>query len=165
MGKSNGKRGPGAPSRGQEIITPEVLQQIASLHLRNVTMAKIGEKFGVSAQTIHHHIETKLRPFWREAMIVDAQEELAKVAQLEAAAWEHYEKEGDHSVLQNVRWALEYRAKLAGLFIERRELTVKGEIRIAGRSPEEFDAETVDMILDDMGKRHAFQAALKARLN
>ena len=159
------KRRPGKPKRGEEVITREKLEVIASMYLRNVPVSKIAREFGVAAQTIDHHIDTKLRPLWREAMVVDAQQELAKVAELETEAWEHFSKTGDHTVLQNVRWAMEYRAKVTGLFIERREVTYKGEIRICGRSPEEFDVETVDMILAEMGQRRAYQAALKARLN
>lgn len=159
------KRKPGKPKRGKEVITREKLEVIASLYLQNVSLTKIAKKFGVTPRTIQHHVDTKLKPVWRETMIVDLQQELAKVAKLEAEAWQHYKDKGDHTVLQNVRWAMEYRAKVGGLIIDRREVTVKGTIRIAGQTPEEFDAQTVDMILEDMGQRHKYQAALSARLN
>lgn len=164
--KKKAKRKPGRPPRGEEAVTPEVLEIIAQLFLRGVGVRAIGRKVGVDVGTVIHHLEKKLKPIWREAMVIEAEVELAKVAKLEIKAWAHFEETGDLAALQNVRWAMEYRAKVGSLYADQRlTLTHAGEIRLAGKSPDAFDQDTMGIILEGIKQRRTLQEALRGSRN
>lgn len=87
-GPSRPKRSRGHPRAGQSPITPEVLEQIAELHLRCRSNREIANTVGVHYLTVGKHIRESVRPAWREAMVADLSTELAKVKHLEKVAWE-----------------------------------------------------------------------------
>ena len=191
------KRKRGHPRRGEEPVTPQVLEGIADMFLKGVSMSRIGKAYGIDPKTVMQHLESKIRPLWREQMTVKAEEELAKVATLEAVAWEKWKESQDPMTVKKVRkeleeakvektvrerivtkrtgeacwldivrWSIEHRAKIAGLYApERHRVEHSGEIRVAGQSPEEFDAETIRLLMERIKERQVTAEAVKARWN
>lgn len=88
--KKQPRRRPGRPKRGQEIVTPELLEQIGAMWLQGVSPRAIGEAVGVDRMTIQHHLEQTIRPEWHEMMRGRLSEDLAKVALLEKIAWQKF---------------------------------------------------------------------------
>lgn len=162
MGENN-KRKPGRPPAAKRPIGPQELDIIAVGVLQHRPLAHIAKELGVSSRTVQHHLDTTIRPGWALTRAIQLQEELEKVALLERTAWDHFKKTGEYKVLENIRWAADYRAKVAGFHVQRHYVQQEAEIRIAGQTPADFDRHTVELILKEMGVRAEHQKALQAR--
>ncbi len=68
---------------------------------------------------------------------------------------------GEGHWLDLVKWAIELRAKLGGLLIQRSEMRVEVGIRVAGFKPEELTGEILGLILSRIEDRRAQRAALE----
>ena len=68
---------------------------------------------------------------------------------------------GEGHWLDLVKWAIELRAKLGGLLIQRSEMRVEVGIRVAGLKPEELTGEILGEILSRIEDRRAQRAALE----
>ena len=92
------KRKAGRPRKNERVITPEKLEVIASMWLRGNTQSSIARKLGVSQKSITYHLKNSIQPMWREELNNDLHCELAKVAEIERAAWECFEaSQGDET--------------------------------------------------------------------
>ncbi len=67
--------------------------------------------------------------------------------------------------LDIVKWAIEFRCKLTGLMIDRHEIKHSGGIRLAGQAPDEFDKNTMGLLLERIAERRRYQEAIRTRLN
>ena len=142
------KRKPGRPRASQRPIGPAEQQRIASLYLRGCPATKIALELGVTERTVRHHLERNIRPIWRESPYCDLEEDLRKVAFIEQAAWGLFRQTRDVRHLQNVRWAIVYRAKVFGYYASSRRKGVShGEVRIAGRTFDQMDDDSLMRIL------------------
>ena len=140
-------RKPGKPKRSERVVGPTELQTINRLWLRKTPLEKIAAVIGVHHSTISHHIKMHLRPRWEKELRADLAEDMAKCAEIEAAAWASFESTKNVRDLDAVRWCLEHRAKIAGHFASS-TIRHEGEteVRVAGMSPAEFGAQTLLMI-------------------
>lgn len=158
------KRGRGRPKKGESPTTPEVVETIAEMSLQCYTRQEIANKVGLAKSTVTSIINNKLRPIWREHLWDHLNEDILKVEQIERAAHKRFRKTKDPADLAMAKWAIEHRAKIAGHFAPTK-LDVKqhAEIRVAGKSPSEFDEETIQMILRGIQERRQYQAILAER--
>ncbi len=157
-------RQPGRPKKGETATTPAVIETISEMHLQCYTRREIAKKVGLHHSTVTSVIKTKLQPVYREHLWDHLQEDILKVAEIERAAHKRYRKTKDPADLAMAKWAIEHRAKIAGHFAPTRmDIKQHAEIRVAGKSPAEFDAETIQMILRGIEERRQYQAILAER--
>jgi len=142
------KRKPGRPKRGEELATPEKLEEIARRYLQGESYVSIGKAVGLRWEIVRHHLEKNIRPRWREHPPAMLEEELQKLRVLEQVAWAKFKESekptsiqkmkeeirpkhtvntlekiigtrtGEATWLHVVEWCMEHRAKLLGLFAE-----------------------------------------------
>ena len=111
------------------------------MFLENKTVQEIADAIGCGEHTVRMHIEKDLRPIWSKFTDVNIGTELARVAMLEAKAWDLF-NEGKIQCWQIIKFCLEHRASLVGLFYRPNashavEIT---EIRVAGVDREQLAA-------------------------
>ena len=105
-GDSKRHRRPGKPRRGETVVTPAVLERIASMWLQGVSEAKTAAALGVSRATIRHHLDAKIIPLWRERMRSQLDVDLAKVHLIEQTAWERFDSAEPSETRESVEKAL-----------------------------------------------------------
>ena len=158
------KRRPGRPRACQRPIGPAEQLRIARMYLRDTPMTKIASELGVTERSVRHHLERNIRPICRQSPHADLEEDLREVAAIEQAAWQQYHRTRDLEHLENVKWAIEYRAKVFGHYARsRHKVESQTEVRIAGRTPEQIDQELLARIVRGIAQRRSMQAAEKAR--
>ncbi len=146
----------------KKVVTPEVLETIAKGFLCGKTLREIGREVGINHNTVDYHLEKTIRPVWREHIRDDLKEDLAKVALIEREAWKRYRVSQNLKDLDLVTWAIEHRAKIAGHYAPAKlEVGRKSEVRVAGKTPAEFNEETLRMIVQRTKERRAYEDARK----
>ena len=96
-------RKPGRPKKVQRPVCPERLQEIGRRWLRGESSRSIGEKIGVHESTVRHHLKTKILPVWESDLRADLAEELARIAQLESAAWACFDSTAPTEKIESVK--------------------------------------------------------------
>ncbi len=104
--KPKSTRKPGRPKRGREVCTPHMIQQIGNMWLQGVSMTKIGHELGIDRKTVAHHLNTTIRPQWREDSRSRLHEDLAKVGLIERTAWERFESQTPAETVEDVEKGL-----------------------------------------------------------
>ena len=159
-----GRRRQGRPKKGQSPLTPEVIDKIAQMYSRCRPEREIAREIGVDSSTVHACIVQQIRPIWREHMLEYLGEDLIKVREIETTAWEKYRASKDPADLTMAKWAIEHRAKVAGHFAPTKlDIKQHAQVRVAGKSPAEFDQETIEIILKGIIERRQYQAVLAER--
>lgn len=163
-GLQKSKRGRGRPKKGESPLTPQVVDKIAQMYSRCRPEREIAKEVGVAHGTVHVCIEQRIKPVWRQKMQEHLGEDLVKVQEMEKAAWDKYEVSKDPADLAMARWAIEHRAKIAGHFAPTKlDMKQHAQVRIAGKSPDEFDRETIEIILQGIVERRQYQTLLVER--
>ena len=149
-------RPPGRPK--VRVVGPRQLQMIERMYLEGNSTYVIGEKLGVTHDTIQHHIDLHLRPRWEAQFKKTEEQHRAEIQVIKQEAWARYhrsKKEG----LADVKWALEQEAKLGGLYApEKHEVGEPGEFRAAGQTPEEAAAGILEKLIAMARKLQAADA-------
>jgi AraC-like DNA-binding protein len=164
--KADTNRKPGRPKTLERPIGPAEQDRIASLYLRHYPLTAIAEELGVSEHTVRHHLQKHVRPAWREQMAADLGADLAKTREIERAAWERHRETSDPADLAMAKWAVEHRAKVFGHYAAAKMSVQQGPaIRVCGQSPDQFDQETLTLLLERIQERRAYQQSLRNSLN
>lgn len=100
------KRKAGKPPKDKRVITPELLLIINKLYLQNVPLDHIAAVVGCAKSTIHYHIETKIRPIWRQVAASDKETQVAKINHLERVAWEQFERDAPAETSEQIKRGL-----------------------------------------------------------
>lgn len=96
----------GRPAEDEIIVTPEVLEQIGFMRNTGRTLKQIADRFGISFQTVHHHIEHTLVPIWEANVSRTANRELEKIDCLEQVAWEKFWESCSPQTRKQIKLAL-----------------------------------------------------------
>lgn len=75
VGTPSASRGPGRPPKDDPVVTPEILQKIAELHLMGRRIREIAREVGVSHETVRYHLEHTVRP-WLAANVVRKRDDI-----------------------------------------------------------------------------------------
>jgi len=85
------KRKAGKPKAAERLIGDSELVVIARMKLRHVPYTEIAKAIGVSVATIKHHYEHTIRPSFRHALARTAEEEMARIDEIERIAWDRFD--------------------------------------------------------------------------
>ena len=100
------KRKPGRQKKLVRVISPQDLLLINRMFLRNVPVRQIAQTFGCHHSTIQHHIETTIRPIWREVAGADKETQIAKINHLEMVAWEQFDRDAPAETSEQIKTGL-----------------------------------------------------------
>ncbi|HWA99415.1 MAG TPA: hypothetical protein VG713_13025 [Pirellulales bacterium] len=67
-----------------------MIEEVGRMYLQGVSLWSIALKFGVTVHAVEHHLNTKIKPAWRERVGNEAFIEMAKVNLLERIAYEQF---------------------------------------------------------------------------
>jgi hypothetical protein len=116
-----------------------------------------------SRSTVTYWVRTAIKPELAAHAKIELGEELAKVQLLESQAWRAFEKTGRQSFLTTIAWCCDYRARVGALVVQRHSIEHGGGIRVCGQRPDQFDEETVGLILQRIEDRRAYHAQVNLR--
>ncbi len=87
--------------------------------LKGIPNIQIAEAVGIDESTVRHHLDSTIRPQWREDSRSRLYEDLAKVALMERTAWERFESDAPAETIEQVEKGLREsgRSKRVGLRI------------------------------------------------
>ena len=80
----------GRPKKSERKVTPQVLEEIGGRYLRGNPLSEIAQALELSYTTVRYHLEHSIRPAWKERLQKRLDEELARVAKIEATAWRKF---------------------------------------------------------------------------
>ncbi len=158
--KKQPRRRPGRPKRGQEIITPAVLERIAELWLEGVSPRKIGEAVGADRMSVLHHLERSIRPLWHEQMRSMLDVDLAKVALLEKVAWERFHAKAPAESIEQIEKTL-----TAGKSGRSRLKITKQAVRSITRTGDSAWLQVIQWCLDFRARIHGHYAPTRSHVD
>lgn len=125
---SGKKRGPGRPSFGDRVATPENLELIRRMWLEGRSTYQIGKAIGCEAPTIVYHIQHSVLPKQRTVWEGRIEEIVLKVEHLYAVSWEQFQRSKKPQTMEQLRKKLSEK-KADGDLVERvtRATTRTGE--------------------------------------
>lgn len=103
--KKNNRK-PGKPHSAQRVIGPAELVIIARMKLKHVPVPEIAELFGCDEKTIRHHYEHNIRPSFRHTLMRTAEEELARIDEIERIAWVRFDKSLEPETKETIKQGL-----------------------------------------------------------
>ena len=144
------KRPAGRPSPKQPPpMTPAKKLQGGRMWLRGIPITHIAAALDVTEGTFRYHLAKTIKPAFADDFEASKSIEAAKVAELERIAWLKFEARPDVKWLDTVKWAIDWRSKVAGHYAaEKHEHNLKGDvdIRVAGLTPAELDKIAIDRL-------------------
>lgn len=154
---------PRKPLTPQKLAALARRQEIGRRYLRGETQAAIATALGCSQGRVSRHL-ARLRTEWRDAaagsMAAKLERELARVDQLEREAWAAWQQAADalaqathdapdkpttakrlppSKALETVRWCIEQRCKLFGLYAPQKIAATNLEGTAPAWSPEQME--------------------------
>ena len=100
------RRRPGRPPRDQRPVTPRVIEGFADMWLSGRTLRQIAAEFGVTRNTVAHHLDRSVRPLWRRRMEDRLSEEIARIDYVERIAWQKFHESEKPQTKRQVKKAL-----------------------------------------------------------
>ncbi len=150
--KTDGKRrGRGRPKKGESPKTPEVAQKIGELFLKGATFGQIASEVGLDKAGVWHHVHDEVQPELRKSEHCDLEADLKETKKLATTAWKAFGASKDLDDLALAKWAIEHRAKIFGHYAPtKQKIETQDEIRIAGMSAADLDAEILGRVMRGM---------------
>jgi hypothetical protein len=177
------KRKPGRPKARDLAVTPEILERITHgwlegrtqrpHHLRNHIRPLWQREIVVDVKEVLARVEHLYAVAWakfhesqqpeRREVVEHALTERSTDLQLVRSVTTQVERTGEVCWADVIKWCIDFAARVGGLYAAKRlEVSHRGEVRIAGKSPSDFDEETFTMLLEKMDERRRYEAALQA---
>ena len=187
------RRRPGRPPRDQRPVTPRVIEGFADMWLSGRTLRQIAAEFGVTRNTVAHHLDRSVRPLWRRRMEDRLSEEIAKIDYLERIAWQKFhqsehpatkrqmkkaltegganlevvekvmttiKRTGEAVWLHVVQWCVDARGRYLA-YEPPKTVKVKAEYRVAGKSPDQVNAEMMARLMERVEQRKRYEKSLR----
>lgn len=99
-------RRPGKPTASARVIGEAELVIIARMKLRHRPAPEIAELLGVDEKTVRHHYEHTIRPSFRHVLNRTAEEEMARIDEIERIAWECFDKSLEPQTRETIKTGL-----------------------------------------------------------
>lgn len=141
-------------------VTPEVLREIGTMWLKGRSQVDIARTFGIDEKAVRYHLQNHIRPMWHDQMRSRLDEDLAKVALLEATAWERFHSQAPGETHEQIEKAL--RECKGG---QSRLRIVKQAVRSVTRTGESAWLQIIQWCLDFRARIHAHYAPVKTHID